>query len=171
VNNEPIPKIILLTNSLLHAYVDQDDYEKISQFSWFIWTNGSVNYAFTGHDSIKMHHMILGKPAPGYEIHHKNGNGLDNTKANLELLTRGQHLLTRDKQSNNISGYKGVAYKGSKKGFGRKWVAQVTIHGKRTHLGYFDTAEQAALAYNKKAKEIYGEKALLNIVKDPLNEY
>ena len=53
-------------------------------------------------------------------------------------------------QKNNTTGYKGVSYHKS----GKKYEAYIHYEGKKHHLGYFDTAEQAAEAYDKKAKEI-----------------
>ena len=44
---------------------------------------------------------------------------------------------------NSTTGYKGVTYHRSSK----KFKAQATDGGKRVHLGYFDTAEEAATAY------------------------
>jgi hypothetical protein len=35
-----------------------------------------------------------------------------------------------------------------------KWVAQISIDSKRTHLGYFATEHEAAERYDKKALEL-----------------
>ena len=52
-------------------------------------------------------------------------------------------------RKNNTTGYKNVSYYRNEK----KFVAQVRDGGKRFHLGYFDTAEEAAVAY---ARSEYG---------------
>lgn len=157
---------IKLTNSDKLAIVDDSSAYRIRKFGeWRLDTQENTEYATHGHFSIKMHHVVLSMQDlvfNNFEIHHKNGNGLDNRKENLEVLTRQQHLLTRDKQKNNTTGFKGVAYKASKKGEIKKYVAQVTINGKRTHLGYFETAVEAAQAYNEAAVKHYGPNALLN---------
>jgi hypothetical protein len=38
------------------------------------------------------------------------------------------------------------------------------INKKRIHLGYFKNEEEAAIAYNVAAVELYGEYARLNII-------
>ncbi len=44
----------------------------------------------------------------------------------------------------------------------RKWKAYIRPNGHQVHLGFFDSEKDAALAYNQKANELYGEYALLN---------
>jgi hypothetical protein len=38
-----------------------------------------------------------------------------------------------------------------------KWRSLIGFNGKSIHLGLFDTPEQAAIAYNNKATELFGE--------------
>ena len=45
-----------------------------------------------------------------------------------------------------------------------KFQASIIKEGKRYHLGCYKTEEEAAEAYNKKAIELYGEYANLNII-------
>jgi len=58
---------------------------------------------------------------------------------------------------NNLSGYKGVTL--HRKG---KWKAKIQFNKKGIYLGLYDTPEEAAIAYNKAAKEYFGEFAKLN---------
>lgn len=44
----------------------------------------------------------------------------------------------------------------------RRYTATIYINRKSTLIGYFKTPIEAAIAYDKKAKEAYGERAVLN---------
>jgi hypothetical protein len=47
------------------------------------------------------------------------------------------------------------------------WVAYLSNgNGKQEYLGFYRTEEEAALAYNRRAREIWGEWAVLNDVED-----
>jgi group I intron endonuclease len=47
-----------------------------------------------------------------------------------------------------------------------KWRSFVSKDGKQVHLGYFDSEEEAALAYNIKAIEYYGKETRLNKIEN-----
>ena len=59
------------------------------------------------------------------------------------------------------SRYKGVCWHKRKK----KWCVSICKSGKRAYLGPFDNETEAALAYDQKAKELFGEFAYLNFAK------
>jgi hypothetical protein len=60
-------------------------------------------------------------------------------------------------------------YKGVRRAArGNKWQAHIYHEGKQLHIGHFDTEEEAALAYNIKAIEIYGTDTYLNTISDEL---
>lgn len=91
-------------------------------------------------------------------VDHINGDPLDNRRTNLRLASPSENLRNRGKNSNNKSGFKGVC---CFKPTGR-WCAKIEVCGKIHHLGYFTTAEEAALAYDRAARELHGEFARLN---------
>lgn len=62
------------------------------------------------------------------------------------------------KQRNNTSGFRGVYWEKTR----GKWKAQATLNRKNLHLGMFSSKEDAARAYDRKAREIHGPSAILN---------
>jgi hypothetical protein len=110
---------------------------------------------------LRMHNVIMSF-LEGYEIDHKDGDGLNNQRYNLRVTTHTQNMKNQRLRSNNTSGYKGVTWH---KGAG-KWYAQIQVDGKRTYLGLFTILEDAARAYDTAALEHYGEFARLNLGDD-----
>lgn len=89
-------------------------------------------------------------------LDHINGVRDDNRISNLRLATGSQNNANRTiSKSNNTSGYKGVCWSS----YHKKWKA----HCRRKHIGFYSTAEEAAKAYDAKAKELFGEYAKLNL--------
>ena len=85
-------------------------------------------------------------------VDHINHNGLDNRKSNLRIVTMQLNVARRrnSKTFFSKSGYRGVLYtpKNSK-------TSPYTVHLSGEHVGVFKTPEEAALGYNKAAKEKY----------------
>jgi len=145
----------------MYALVDDEDYIKVKAFNWLIHgtTKSRTLYAYRYKKDKKiffMHHAIMGTPPNGMEIDHINRNGLDNRKSNLRFATRSDNLVNRI--YDNKTGFRGVSKDKNGKGFN----AQISKNKKYYYLGYFDTAEEAARVYDKKAKELHGEFAVLN---------
>ena len=81
---------------------------------------------------------------PKYQIDHINGIFTDNRISNLRDVrqeSNQQNII--DKRSDNSSGYRGVDWSKQK----QKWRARIRINGVSMHIGFFDTAEDAGLAY------------------------
>jgi hypothetical protein len=89
-------------------------------------------------------------------LDHKNGCPKDNRLQNLRLATRSQNTINRKSHKNTTSPYLGVCLVTKS----QKWRA--SIGSSRTYLGEYDSEVKAAKAYNKAAKELYGEYARLN---------
>lgn len=90
---------------------------------------------------------------PENQIDHDNGVKTDNRWLNLRKATNSQNGANTGIRKNNASGFKGVSY------FAQtgKWHAQIMLDKKRYHLGYFDTPEEAAVAYKQRAEQHHGE--------------
>jgi hypothetical protein len=91
----------------------------------------------------------------------KNGNKLDCRLENLAWRSRS--VASRQRKTSSKVGYTGV-YKEN-----NRYRAVISINRKSVHIGMFATAEEAALAYNKKSKELYGDDGKINVIKKGAN--
>jgi len=87
-------------------------------------------------------------PDADLQIDHVNGDGGDNRLENLRLVTNKANSQNRQKVLAK-SGLLGVSQSNRKK----PWVAQISINGKQTCLGYFSDPNEAAAAYASARKE------------------
>jgi hypothetical protein len=98
---------------------------------------------------------------PAGELDHKNGVRSDNRISNLRLATRRQQLANarRPKESEYPIGVRP---------WRKRWRACIVRPGfKSSHLGMFDTMEQAAAAYRAALAEIVGDEFLLQGAERP----
>jgi HNH endonuclease len=142
------------------ALVDDADFERVSRYKWSAWWSGWNWYATThkprpSHERIYMHRFIIDAPK-GIKVDHKDRDGLNNQRENIRLATNPQNSQNTGLSLANTSGYKGVAR------FREKWQAGIKVNYHRIHLGHFNTAEEAARAYDSKARELFGEFAKTN---------
>jgi hypothetical protein len=156
---------IPLTRGMV-ALVDDADYEALSHWSWSIHDNGRQMYAkrrsnVAGHDNVVKMHRQLMLPDPGQVVDHINGNGLDNRKANLRIASKSNNGANRSKTIVNTSGYKGVFWHAQT----RKWLVKVKRGGRQHYVGIFSDPIDAALAYDARAIELFGEYARPNFLR------
>ncbi len=83
-----------------------------------------------------------------------NGNKLDCRISNLAWRSRS--VASRQRKTSSKIGYTGV-YKEN-----NRYRAVISINRKSVHIGMFPTAEEAAKAYNKMSKKLYGKDGKLN---------
>ena len=135
--------------------VDDDVFDRLSDVTWrcgatAVFQEGSRNTA-------SMPHFIIAVP-PGFMPDHKDRDFHYCLRANLRLATRSQNAANSKKRSDNTTGYRGVSYSTPTK----NWEYRLTKDGKTFRYRGFATARDAAIAYNKKAKEVNGEFAYQN---------
>ena len=92
------------------------------------------------------------------QIDHINGNKLDNRIENLRICTQAENNRNRTKSSRNRSGFKGVSWDKLL----NKWRAQITYNYETVYIDSFEDKVAAAIAYDNKAKELFGEFANTN---------
>ncbi len=143
-----------------YTIVDAEDYDRLSKYKWCAVRTGQNWYAKTldqnGYRLI-LHRLITDAPK-GLIVDHINHNGLDNRKSNLRLCTHQQNNYNQRPYPGKTSRFKGVCLDKRR----NKFIARIQIYGKRIHLGCFHDEIEAAKAYDKKAKELFGEFAYLN---------
>lgn len=156
-------KIIWLTQGQF-TLVDDEDYERVNHFKWYVNNAGgklyarrTVNISSTSKSSMKLHRFILGVTNSEIQVDHIDGNSLNNQRLNLRTCTQAENK--RNKTPYGTSKYLGVFYKKKR---GKKWSANITKDGKKTFLGYFKDEKDAALSYDEAAKKLHGEFANLN---------
>ena len=91
-------------------------------------------------------------PGP-HEVDHADGDKRNNRLENLRLSTKSQNLANGKVYKSSKTGFRGVYYFPVNQKFG----SAIQFNKKRKFLGYFDTPELAALAYDKAAKNLFGE--------------
>ena len=160
-------ELTVYRKGILHTILyDESDYDLISQYRWRIDADG---YAIADtkkvkgeKKTIKMHRLILGLTDPKIKVDHIYFNKLDNRRDKIRAWTHAKNCANR--KANGRSKYIGVTVrdKKTKHLHGVNINAEIRINGKRTHLGYFKTEEEAAMAYDEAAKIHHGEFANLN---------
>jgi hypothetical protein len=162
----PFCKIALTQGK--YAKVDPKDFIRLSQFRWYCNNRRHTSYAIRNRwegkkrKKITMHREVMNTPEE-LVCDHINRNGLDNRKGNLRNCTQRENSLNNGAYSGSTSRYKGVyRNKGAD-----KWATCIKGDGRKIHLGYFESEEDAGKAYDKAAKKYFGEFACLNFPKKP----
>ena len=154
-----------------YALVDNEDYLYLNRFKWTLnekkteQSGNTYEYEYAcktiqrNKKQIQVYMFEFLIEAINYEcVVFKNKNTLDYRKSNLGLVSYGVRGTMAKKRIGTYSKYKGLTYRPKKK------VFEVRIcKDKKTYcLGKFENEIEGALAYNRKAKELYGEFAYQN---------
>lgn len=158
--------LIYVGKNKTECLIDEEDYEKLNKKGNFFCNTEQGYICVKNYISFKngkakykqqyLHRMIMDAPT-SLQVDHINGNKKDNRKENLRLCTNAGN----SKNKKNFKGkYKGVYF--DKKN--SKWMAQITKDYHCFYIGSFLNENEAAIAYNDRAKELHGEFAYLNII-------
>jgi len=142
--------------------VDDSDYDWLNQWKWRVevskWSIYAVRTDYSnGKKNVRMARLILNIIDPKMQAEHIDRNGLNNQRSNLRIATNQQNSINQV-GCNKTSKYKGVHYNKKRHYF----CAQIKVNYRSTHIGNFKSEIEAAMAYDKKAKELFGEFAYLN---------
>lgn len=101
-------------------------------------------------------------------LDHIDRDRSNNRIENLRLCNESQNAANSGLASHNTSGYRGVYFEPDR----QKWVARIrlVVDGQRLRyrIGRFDSAEDAAVAYNLHLRKHFENYALLNRIDTPL---
>ena len=139
--------------------VDAELFEFLNRWKWH-YNSGYAERKENG-KHIRMHQVVLGFKG----VDHRNGDKLDNRKANLRKCDHSTNAM-------NVGKVRGASiYKGVSKD-GNKWRVQIWKNNKRVFSESAPTERLAGLIYSLWAREIFGEFARLdfNIINPPPNE-
>ena len=146
------------------ALVDDADHDLVMQNRWRIEEDrrpdGSLRAVYARANTyrsgrkttIRMHALLTAWP----QTDHADHDGLNNQRANLRPATQFQNAGNQRKLVGKSSRYKGVSRQC------RRWRASIKVDGKSRHLGLFACEEDAADAYDRAAREAFGNYAHLN---------
>jgi len=144
----------------LFATVDTADYKEVSKYKWSALRYGKKVYAQARiNGRTVMMHRFLMRPRKGYQVDHKDGNGLNNCRGNLRECTPGQNQANHGPHD-GTSRFVGVSRRRN------RWYAQIRHGGKVYHLGSYADEVEAAKARDRKAVELHGPYAYLNFPED-----
>lgn len=139
------------------AFVDDELYDEINLKNWFADPRPRTWYAkyskkFDGKKrKVYMHHLVLGilrlPRILGLVVDHIDGNGLNNQRSNLRVVTISQNNTNSYNHRNKKP--MGVRYKGWTN---RPWEAYCSEGGKTKYLGCYSTELEAHNAYLKYRK-------------------
>lgn len=101
-----------------------------------------------------LHRIIAGVDGP--TVDHADRDGLNNRRSNLRPATAPQNNANSKLNKRSVSGFKGVSKQSS------GWLATISAKGKPTYLGYYDTPQDAARAYDAELIARHGKFARTN---------
>lgn len=153
------------------AIIDDEDHERVSRYKWhaviqFRSDNSRRVYAARGvrkdnGEFVKQYlHRFISDTPDGMGTDHINGNTLDNRRVNLRGCTNAENARNRPRRISSSSKFKGVS---RVRGYDR-WRAYIKCDGVKKHIGYFDSEEEAARAYNNYALSLHREFARINAI-------
>lgn len=148
--------VIPLTKGAV-AVVDAADHARLMALGvkWCVNDGYAVNGSLG-----RMHRWLLGLSVGDGMVDHRDGDRLNNRRANLRMVNDSLNQANR-RVVRGASKFKGVCRQ-TRPASKSVWVARIVVSGRQMHLGSFDDEVQAALAYNEAAKRHFGEYAHLN---------
>ena len=153
--------------------VDDENYERLAKVKWSEEHGHAVRQVRIGGRAGKarkarrvwMHRLVLGvtDAYPIVEIDHVDGNGLNDQRASLRIVSKSQNQRNRRKQTSTASSrFKGFSWDKSNRTVIKPWRAHMRVEGKLIMLRRFADEQDAAKAYDEAATRYFGLHAHTN---------
>ena len=153
---------VIANNTGERFWFDADMLDKLKGYSW---NDNRVGYLCrhgercnTSREIIYAHRLVVSEIPENLVVDHIDRNTHNNRKSNLRVASRSQNYGNSKLFPRNTSGYKGVSFH---KISGR-WRATITYQKISYHLGEFYNPKEAARAYDRAARKLFGEYAATN---------
>jgi hypothetical protein len=166
IYHNDIPIILAKSHYNIYIiYVDADIWHHLNNYKWHIHNNyciGTINGKIISmHAYIYLYYNNISGTIYN-PIDHININKFDNRIQNLRIVSASSNNQNKEKNKNCSSKYIGV-YKNKK-----KWISTINKNYKKYYLGSFINEVDAAIAYNNKAIELYGNNCKINNLPNPI---
>ena len=138
------------------AIVDDEDFDRLNKYKWYFGRGYALRCE-------KRKPYQKGRGVLNYfgdkVVDHINGDGLDNRKNNLRIVTRQQNRFNSKTPITSASGYKGISWRKNRS----SWSIYITVSGKTLYIGSSRNLEDAKNKYNEAAKKYVGKFARLHL--------
>jgi len=144
------------------AQVDSADWARLSEFNWQASVQRNTVYgrrAIWNKERKNNDFVYLHVDISGTRVDHIDGNGLNCQRSNLRPASKAENSYAfRTKSPRCSSIFRGVSWHSH----AGAWRAYIEKAGVLKHLGIFEIEEDAAKAYDRAARELFGEFASPN---------
>lgn len=137
----------------LVGVIDTSDKSAVGEYLWRANRDRNTFYARSsvrthpGQVTVRMH-AVLVNPPPGMVVDHINGDGLDNRRSSLRIVTHREN--GQNMHCSKSSRFSGVSWNKRSK----NWQATILISSKKFSLGLFDDEKTAAAVYRSRCASL-----------------